>query len=148
MTSLRSFGDIMSGAVLPELAVVIDRAALIRFAGAADDYVPQHWDHPFMIAAGYSDVIVHGWLVFAHMTRAVTDWVPPEIGHVADYSVRYRRPFYPGTLLCGGEVVAVEEDLARLTLWARDEGGAIVTTAETTLVPAVTGASASMGRIG
>ena len=141
MIGLRSFDGIVPGAVLPELAVAIDRAAVVRFAGAAEDYVPQHWDHPFMIAAGYPDVIVHGWLVFAHMTRAVTDWLPPDVGHIADYSVRYRRPFYPGTLCCGGEVVAVEGDRARLTLWARDESGATVTTADMTLIPAATGPS-------
>ena len=67
------FADLAAGLVIPTLEVEIDRADLIRYAGAADDYVRQHWDHPFMIASGYPDVVVHGWLTFAHMCRAATN---------------------------------------------------------------------------
>jgi acyl dehydratase len=137
MTELRCFEDIAPGMAIPALTVAIDRAALVRFAGAADDYVPQHWDHPFMIASGYPDVIVHGWLVTAHLCRAVALWAPPRVATVADYSVRYHQPFYPGLLHCGGEVVDIADGKAHLDLRAQNEAGDIVTKASLALTAAM-----------
>jgi len=72
------FDRIETGEALPVLQTDITREDLVRYAGGADDYVRQHWDHPFMIESGFPDVIVHGWLTFAHMCRAVEAWLTPE----------------------------------------------------------------------
>lgn len=128
MTRIASLAAIMAGAELPPLEVVIDREAIVRYAGAADDYVRQHWDHPYMIGEGYPDVIVHGWLTFAHMCRVVTDWAPPQAG-IARYAVRYHRPMHPGLLRCGGTVASTDEGEAELALWAMDGAGTTVATA-------------------
>lgn len=121
------------GAAVPELHVDITRADLVRYAGAADDYVRQHWDHPFMIENGFPDVAVHGWLTFAHMSRAVTDWLVPARWTIASYSVRYVRPTYPGVLICGGEVLQSDDSSVKLALWSRDSEGATTTKATMTL---------------
>lgn len=134
-TDLFRFPALRVGMVLPELAVTITRADLIRFAGAADDYVPQHWDHPMMVAAGFADVVVHGWLCFAHMCRCVTDWAPPRIATIAAYEVTYRRPLYPGLLTCGGTVAKTAVHAVALDLWARDAGEQTVTRASVELAP-------------
>jgi acyl dehydratase len=120
---------------IPELRVEISRADLVRYAGAADDYVAQHWDHPFMIESGFPDVAVHGWLTFAHMCRAVTDWLPPSRWSIGGYSVRYLLPTYPGTLVCGGSVVESGSDLLTLALWAQNADGATTTRASMTVRP-------------
>jgi acyl dehydratase len=120
--------DALPGDTLPPLAVEIDRSALIRYAGAADDYVRQHWDHSFMIGQGYPDVVVHGWLTTAHMLRALTGWVPPAVATLARYAVRYRRPIFPGTLHCGGTVTRSAAGEAEVALWARNADGATLAT--------------------
>jgi acyl dehydratase len=127
------FARIAPGDEVPPLTVEIDRLALVKYAGAADDYVREHWDHPHVTAKGYPDVIAHGWLTFAHMCRAVTDWVPPLLASFANYGVRYHRPLYPGTLTCGGTVTAVADGVVELALWGRNGDGDIVATGTVTL---------------
>lgn len=118
------------GTEIPVLEVEIARADLIRYAGASDDYVRQHWDHPFMIDSGFPDVVVHGWLTFAHMCRAVTDWLPPDEWKIADFTVRYLQPTYPGAINCGGEVTGVDDEIVHLSLWAKAASGAVTTSAK------------------
>jgi acyl dehydratase len=124
------------GDLVPNMAVSISREDLVRYAGAADDYVRLHWDHPYMIGKGFPDVAVHGWLTFAHMSRAVTDWMLPAEWNISKYAVRYLRPTYPGALLCGGTVESCSVSEVRLALWARDGDGTPTTTASMILVRA------------
>lgn len=121
------------GDAVPELHLDVTRADLVRYAGAADDYVRQHWDHPFMIANGFPDVAVHGWLTFAYMSRAVTDWLVPARWTISGYSVRYVRPTYPGVLVCGGEVIERDEATVKLAIWSKDAEGMTTTKALMTL---------------
>lgn len=119
-----------TGDILPTLEIDITRADLIRYAGAADDYVPQHWDHPFMLASGFPDVIVHGWLTFSHMCRAVTDHLCLPQWQMAGFAVRYLRPTFPGVLVCGGHINSIESGVCSLSLWAKDAEGAVTTVAD------------------
>jgi acyl dehydratase len=130
---VEAFTGIGAGIALPEIVVDIDREALVRYAGASDDYVRQHWDYAFMIENGYPDVLAHGWLTMAHMCRVVTDWAPHDAG-IAGYAVRYHQPLYPGALRCGGEVERVEGDKAMLALWGRNAAGETVASAALTLL--------------
>lgn len=116
-----------AGAAVPALELTVTREDLVRYAGAADDYVRQHWDHPFMLANGFPDVAVHGWLTFAHMCRAVTDWLTPDEWSISGYAVRYVLPTFPGGLTCGGEVVAGDGSTVELALWARNAAGQVTT---------------------
>jgi len=131
-----SFAQIAKGVVLPPLDVIIARADLVRYAGAADDYVAQHWDQPMMLAAGFDDVVVHGWLCFAHMCRCVTNWAVPTVATIDSYRIRYLRPLYPGPVSCGGFVEDVHGDRAELRLWATNMAGEKVTIADMVLRPA------------
>ena len=130
------FDRIVTGEPLPLLHSTVTREDLVRYAGGADDYVRQHWDHPFMIESGFPDVVVHGWLTFAHMCRAVEAWLTPEEARIAQFSVRYLAPTYPGTLLCGGEVTSRDRESIALDLWASAAGGIKTTKAEMRLVRA------------
>jgi acyl dehydratase len=133
MKAMTSLAGLREGQKIPVLEVEIDRAALVRYAGASDDYAYQHWDHPKMVELGFPDVVVHGWLTFAHMVRAVSEWIPRELAEVATYAVRYRKPTFPGRITCGGRILGIHPGTdgprIELELWSRDAGGEITTTA-------------------
>lgn len=137
MTKIASLAEVREGQDVPPLEVVAGRDALVRYAGASDDYAYQHWDHPRMVELGFEDVVVHGWLTFAYMTRAVTDWIPREVADIREFAVRYRKTTLPGPIECGGQVVRVRDGdaglLVDLDLWAKDGRGELTTTATMTL---------------
>jgi acyl dehydratase len=137
MSRITALAELREGQEVPPLEVEAGRDTLIRYAGASDDYAYQHWDRHRMIELGFKDVVVHGWLTFAYMTRAVTDWVPREAADIRSFAVRYRRTMLPGVIRCGGQVVRVERDargpVVDLDLWARDADGEVTTTATMTL---------------
>ncbi len=114
---------------LPELLVEITHRDLIRYAGAANDYLPQHWDRDMMRGDGFADVVVHGWLGCAHLCRAATAVFAPDRWVLDRYAVRYRRPLHPGPVVCGGRLVACDGETREVSGWIRDAGGATVTTA-------------------
>jgi acyl dehydratase len=115
---------------LPELIVTITRQDLVRYAGAANDYLPQHWDQQLMRGQAFPDVVVHGWLGGAHLCRAATDVLSPDRWKLARYAVRYRRPVHPGEVRCGGTVTTSEDGAKQVSGWITDDKGSIVTTAQ------------------
>lgn len=118
----------------------IDTLMMVKYCGASDDYAPVHWNHPMMVDQGFPGVVVQGWLTFAYMTQAVTNWIPLEVADVAKYAVRYRKPSFPGAMTVGGVVLDRRKEdgkkLVDLELWAKDADGAVTTTATMTLVSA------------
>jgi acyl dehydratase len=114
---------------LPELTVSIARVDLVRYAGAANDYLPQHWDQDKMRGDGFPDVVVHGWLGCAHLCRAATAVLTPDRWMLTRTAVRYHRPVFPGDIRCGGTVAAREDGSREVTGWIKDAEGSVVTTA-------------------
>lgn len=117
------------GDTLSELALTITRQDLVRYAGAANDYLPQHWDQELMRGQGFPDVVVHGWLGCAHLIRMAAAELTPDRWRLARYAVRYRQPLFPGEVRCGGTVMACDTDGCEIEGWIRDAAGATVTTA-------------------
>ncbi|HEY0166836.1 MAG TPA: MaoC/PaaZ C-terminal domain-containing protein [Jatrophihabitans sp.] len=85
------FADVTVGARLPEQTFSIERATLIRYAGASGDFNPIHWNQETAVAVGLPDVIAHGMLTMATAIRVVTDWLG-DPGAVLDYKVRFSHP--------------------------------------------------------
>lgn len=79
------------GDELPPLQVRVTRADLVRYAGAALDFNPIHWNERLAREVGLPDVIAHGMLTMALAGRLVTDWVG-DPGKVVEYGVRFTRP--------------------------------------------------------
>ena len=86
--------------VLSELAVggqvgtrvvEVDRARLVRYAGASGDFNPIHFSDRVAIEVGLPGVIAHGMWTMAAAVNLVTDWVG-DPGAVVDYQVRFTRP--------------------------------------------------------
>lgn len=115
---------------LPELVVTIERQDLIRYAGAANDYLPQHWDQATMREQGFADVVVHGWLGLAHLVRTATQVLVPGRWVLTNTAVRYLQAIYPGDITCGGTVHALEGGRREVSGWIKIPDGRIATTAE------------------
>ena len=69
----------------------LERADLVRYAGASGDFNPIHWNPRVATSVGLPDVIAHGMLTMAEAVRVVTDWAG-DPGAVLDYGVRFTRP--------------------------------------------------------
>jgi acyl dehydratase len=114
------------------LQVRVTRSDLVRYAGAALDFNPIHWNEKLAKDVGLPDVIAHGMLTMALGGRLVTDWTG-DPGAVVEYGVRFTRPVVvpndeTGALVeLTGKVGEVREDgTARVDITARFEGKTVL----------------------
>lgn len=86
--------------VVAELAVgqevgrrelTVDRARLVRYAGASGDFNPIHWNERVATEVGLPGVIAHGMWTMGAAVTVVADWAQ-DPGAVVDYQVRFTRP--------------------------------------------------------
>ncbi|MQA11808.1 MAG: dehydratase [Pseudonocardiaceae bacterium] len=120
------------GDELPPLTVRITRADLVRYAGAALDFNPIHWNERVAREVGLPDVVAHGMLTMALAGRLVTDWVE-DPGKLLDYSVRFTRPVvvpddeHGAELELSGKIGELREDsTARVDITARFDGKTVL----------------------
>ena len=85
------YADVEVGTELPAQEFVLQRADLVRYAGASGDFNVIHWNERVAKSVGLPDVIAHGMLTMATAGRVVTDWAG-DPGAVVDYGVRFSRP--------------------------------------------------------
>jgi len=71
--------------------VEVDRARLVRYAGASGDFNPIHWNDRFATEVGLPGVIAQGMWTMGAAVNLVADWVG-DPGAVVDYQVRFIRP--------------------------------------------------------
>ena len=101
------FADVSVGTVIPGQSFPIERATLVRYAGASGDFNPIHWSERTATEVGLPDVIAHGMLTMATVVRVVTDWLG-DPGAVLDYKVRFTKPvIVPADAAAQLEVAAV-----------------------------------------
>lgn len=118
--TVRSVADVEVGQTLPTKTVHIERATLVRYAGASLDRNPIHWDERFARKVGLPDVIAHGMFTMGSAVTAVTEWVG-DAGRVVQYSVRFTKPVvvpYEGgaDVVVEGVVKAVDADAHTATV--------------------------------
>src|SRR5699024_12548550 len=65
----------------------IDRARLVRYAGASGDFNPIHWNDRFATEVGLGGVIAHGMLTMGLAGASLTDHLG-EPGQLESYGVR------------------------------------------------------------
>ncbi|MFE0422775.1 MaoC family dehydratase [Streptomyces sp. NPDC058953] len=123
-----SFADVEVGTELPAGSFPVDRAALVRYAGASGDFNPIHWNERFAREVGLPDVIAHGMFTMAEAVRVVTDWAG-DPGAVVEYSVKFTKPVVvpddeKGALIeVVGKVAALLDDnRVRVDLTATSDG--------------------------
>jgi acyl dehydratase len=83
--------DAAMGDEIGPLVVAVDRARLVRYAGASGDFNPIHFSERVATGVGLDGVIAHGMLTMALAGRLVTDWAG-DPGAVASFDVRFTRP--------------------------------------------------------
>ncbi|GLZ39998.1 MaoC/PaaZ C-terminal domain-containing protein [Actinokineospora sp. NBRC 105648] len=122
--------ELTVGDVLPPLSTHITRADLVRYAGAALDFNPIHWNEAFARGVGLPDVIAHGMLTMALAGRVLTAW---GLGELVTYSARFTRPVVvpnddTGALLeLTGKIGAVNDDgTVRVNLDAKFDGRSVL----------------------
>ncbi len=92
----------------PPFAVQLDRAALVRYAGASGDFNPIHWDPDYAQSAGFPGVFAHGMLTAGILAGYLTRWIGADA--VLSYRVRFSGIVFPGqTLTCTGRVTRTYE---------------------------------------
>lgn len=79
------------GLQLPGRTIHVDRATLVRYAGAGGDFNQIHWDEATATAVGLPNVIAHGMWTMGAAVQVVVDWLG-DAGRVSDYSVRFSAP--------------------------------------------------------
>lgn len=132
MSASVSWHDVEVGTELPPRTFTIDRATLVRYAGASGDFNPIHWNERIAADVGLPNVIAHGMLTMALGGRVVTDWVG-DPGAVVEYGVRFTRPVVVpdddagATIEVTGKVSRKDEDgIAQVTLTVRYEGATVL----------------------
>jgi len=131
MAAVVAFADVEVGTALPAGHFPVQRADLIRYAGASGDFNPIHWNERFAHGVGLPDVIAHGMFTMALAVRVVTDWAG-DPGAVVDYSVRFTAPVVVPD--AGGAVIEVTAEVAkkladrrvRVDLTATSEGAKVL----------------------
>lgn len=99
------------------------RADLMRYAAAAEDWNPIHFDHDAARSAGLGGVIVHGLLMGAWLARLAERY-----GSLSSLRLRFRDPLRPAVAAEAGGVVAdIGADFAELDLLLTASGRRLVT---------------------
>jgi acyl dehydratase len=104
------------GTELPSLRLpAISRKTLALFAGASGDHQPTHIDIDAARAKGREDVIAHGMLIMAYMSRMLTDFVPQT--RIRSFATRFLAvtPVHAEPT-CTGRVVALADGMAHIEL--------------------------------
>ena len=110
------------GQVLPSFSRTLERADLVRYAGASGDFNPIHWSDGAAAALGLPDVIAHGMLTMGTALRVVTYWCG-DPARVRSYSVRFTKPVVVpadggAVVRFGGTVTKVEDGVATVSIEA------------------------------
>lgn len=124
--------DAAAGTELFSATFRLERASLVRYAGASGDFNPIHWNERFAREVGLPNVIVHGMLTMGAAASALEEWLG-DPGRVLDYGVRFTRPIPvpdPGSVevTVVGKVGAVDADAgtARIDLAVTFEGASVL----------------------
>jgi acyl dehydratase len=134
MTSI-GVGDEIAARQFP-----VERADLVRYAGASGDFNPIHWNERFAKSVGLPDVIAHGMFTMAIAVRVITDWAG-DPGAVVEYGVRFTRPVVvpdPGgaVLTVQGSVREVRDDgLVEVELTTTVDGQTVLAKARAVVRP-------------
>ncbi len=123
---------VQPGDALDPLTVHVDRAQLVRYAGASGDFNPIHWNARVATSVGLPDVIAHGMLTMALAGRLVTAWAG-DPARVLDLAVRFTRPVVVPDpdgvdLVLSGRVAEVDEQVgtARVDITAEVGGQTVL----------------------
>lgn len=128
---------IEAGTEIPGRTIHVDRATLIRYAGASGDFNVIHWDEQTAKSVGLPDVIAHGMWTMGAAIQPVVDWLG-DAGRVTSYSVRFSAPVpvpHDGgaDIEVGATVKEVDGDTATVDITATSGGQKVLVRARATV---------------
>ena len=134
--TLPDFDSLEVGAVVAAKEMNLERADLVRYAGASGDFNPIHWNDTFAQSVGLESVIAHGMLTMGMAVTLVEEWVGDQRA-IVDYQSRFSRQVAvpnPGvaTLELSATVGVLNCELrqVRLDLAAVFEGARVIAKAQ------------------
>ncbi|HZK04323.1 MAG TPA: MaoC/PaaZ C-terminal domain-containing protein [Actinomycetaceae bacterium] len=128
------------GEVLFSATAVVDRARLVRYAGASGDFNPIHWNDVFAREVGLDGVIAHGMLTMGLAAAALEEWVG-DPGRIRTYGTRFARQVLvpnPGTaeIAIEGKVGALNDDgTLRVDIAVTFDGRGVLARTQAAVVP-------------
>lgn len=122
--------DVAVGTQILHTTRGLDRAGLVRYAGASLDFNPIHYNDRVATDVGLPGVIAHGMLTMGLAGAALSDWLA-DPGDLLGYGVRFTRPVPvpdPGEVQVDITAVvgAVEEGVARIDLTVTVDGAKVL----------------------
>lgn len=140
MSVIPQFESVSVGDELAPLTMTIERARLVRYAGASGDFNRIHWSESTAAAVGLPGILAHGMLTMALAGRVVTDWVGDPAA-VLEFGTRFTRPvFVPddgegATVEFTGAVRSLDADArtAQVDITAKYNGQAVLGRARATV---------------
>jgi hydroxyacyl-ACP dehydratase HTD2-like protein with hotdog domain len=104
------YDDVATGDAIPALTVSVDERQMFFFSAATYNGHRIHYDKEWARdREGYDNVLVHGPLQSALLSRALTDWIGGD-GRLVSFSVQNRAIALPGQELTFGGVVTGKRD--------------------------------------
>ena len=85
------FDSLEKGQVIGSHTVQVNRADLVRYAGASGDFNPIHWNERFAKEVELPSVIAHGMYTMGSVIDLVSQWVGNP-GAIIDYQTRFTKP--------------------------------------------------------
>ncbi len=85
------FDTLEKGQQIGSATVWVNRADLVRYAGASGDFNPIHWNERFATEVGLPGVIAHGMFTMGAAVQLVTDWTQDPAA-IIDYQTRFTKP--------------------------------------------------------
>lgn len=85
------FATLEKGQQIGSTTLHVNRADLVRYAGASGDFNPIHWNERFAADVGLPGVIAHGMFTMGAAVTIVEDWIG-DPGAVIDYQSRFTKP--------------------------------------------------------
>ena len=108
------FGEVVYGP--------LERADIVRYAGASGDFNPIHIDEGYAQSTGAPTVFAMGMLAAGYLAHAASDWFGGP-HHLRRFKVRFTTRVWPGDeIACTGRVVSIEGGLVKVTMEARRRG--------------------------
>ncbi|GAA1412946.1 MaoC family dehydratase [Glutamicibacter uratoxydans] len=86
-----NFDTLEKGQVIGTHTVTVNRADLVRYAGASGDFNPIHWNERFAKEVELPSVIAHGMFTMGSVIDLVSTWVGNPAA-VIDYQTRFTKP--------------------------------------------------------
>lgn len=111
------YADITEGAPLPRLSVTVTPTQLFYFSAATYNAHRIHHDRHWAVdVENYPDLVIHGPLQAAILTRAILDWAGPA-ARLQRLTFQHRAPAHAGdTLHCTGTVTTKRLTAGRPTV--------------------------------